>query len=64
MLPGQKESIKKVLRADKKLKPLAPMSAPVPDEKTVKNVVHHLATKAIEGRAPFSMSNLRKLLYQ
>ena len=64
MLPGQKESIKKLMRKNKKLDPLAPSPAPAPAEKTVDNVVHHVATKAIEGRAPFSMSNLRKLLYQ
>ena len=65
MLPGQKESIKKTLRKNKTIDPLAPVAAPNPSEKTVKNVIKHIPdVKAIEARAPFSMSAVKKLLYQ
>ena len=65
MLPGQKESIKKTLRKNKKIDPLAPVAAPNPADKTVKNVIKHVPdVKALEARAPFSMSAVRKLLYQ
>jgi hypothetical protein len=65
MLPGQKESIKKTLRKNKKIDPLAPVAAPNPPEKTTNNVIKHVPdVKALEARAPFSMSAVRKLLYQ
>ena len=65
MLPGQKESIKKTLRKNKKIDPLAPVANPNPADKTVKNVIKHVPdVKAIEARAPFSMSAVKKLLYQ
>jgi hypothetical protein len=64
--PGQKESIKKMLEVNKKDdKPLA--SGPVPDapSMTVKKVKTHVPdVKATEGRAPFSYSAIRKMLYQ
>jgi hypothetical protein len=64
--PGQKESIKKALEANKKEdKPLAPSAVPDPPNKTVRKVKMHVPdVKAVEGRAPFSMSGIRKLLYQ
>ena len=66
MMPGQKESIKKVLRKNKtENTPEAPAPVPVGPEKTTKNVVSHVPdVKAIEGRAPFSYSAIRKMLYQ
>jgi hypothetical protein len=65
-LAGQKESIKKVLKDNKKEnKPLAAAPNPMPDNKTVKNVKAHVPDmKAVEGRAPFSFSAIRKALYQ
>ncbi len=64
--PGQKESIKKVLKENKKEnKPLAAAPNPMPDNKTVKNVKSHVPDmKAVEARAPFSFSAIRKVLYQ
>jgi hypothetical protein len=64
--PGQKESIEKVLETNKKQnKPLAPKPVPNPEDKTVKKVPKHIPDlKATEGRAPFSYSAIRKLLYQ
>lgn len=64
--PGQKESIKKALEENKKEnKPLAPSAVPDPPSKTVKKVKTHVPdVKAVEGRAPFSMSALKKMLYQ
>jgi len=64
--PGQKESIKKALEENKKQdKPLTPSAVPDPPSKTVKKVKAHVPdVKAVEGRAPFSMSALRKMLYQ
>jgi hypothetical protein len=66
MLPGQKESIKKLLKKDKEEdKPLAPAPVPNPPTKTVKNVFRHVPDiKTIEGRAPFSFATIRKQLYQ
>ena len=66
MLPGQKESIKKVLRKNKtENTPEAPAPVPVGPEKTVKNVMSHIPdVKAIEAKAPFSFSAVRKALYQ
>jgi hypothetical protein len=64
--PGQKESIKKALEENKKQdKPLAPSAVPDPPQKTVRSVKKHVPdVKAVEARAPFSMSALRKMLYQ
>lgn len=64
--PGQKESIKKMLSVDKKQdKPLAPAANPRPREKTVESVPKHVPDlKAVEARAPFSFSAIRKVLYQ
>jgi hypothetical protein len=64
--PGQKESIKKLLKKNKEQdKPLAPSAVPNPEEKTTKSVIKHVAdVKAIEARAPFSFSAVRKMLYQ
>ena len=64
--PGQKESIKKALEENKKEnKPLAPSAVPDPPSKTVRSVKKHVPDiKAVEARAPFSMSALRKVLYQ
>ena len=71
MLPGQKESIKKVLRNDKKLKPEAPKPNPEPanafggNNKTGEKVETHIPdAKSMEGRAPFSFATIRKQLYQ
>jgi hypothetical protein len=66
MFPGQKESIKKVLRKNKtENTPEAPAPVPVGPEKTTKNVVSHVPdVKAIQGREPFSYSAIRKMLYQ
>ena len=65
MLPGQKDSIKKLLHKNKKLDPLAPVSNPNPHDKTVEKVQKHIPDlKAVEGRAPFSFSAVRKMLYQ
>jgi len=64
--PGQKESIKKLLSDNKKEnKPLAPAPNPDPPKQTVKKVKMHVPDmKAVEGRAPFSFSAIRKILYQ
>ena len=64
--PGQKESIKKALEENKKEnKPLAASAVPDPPQKTVRSVKKHVPdVKAVEARAPFSMSALRKLLMQ
>ena len=66
MLPGQKESIIKNLRKNKQQnKPIAQSVDSNPSDSTVKNVSKHVADiKSVEGRAPFSMSAVRKLLYQ
>lgn len=66
MMPGQKESIKKVLRKNKtENTPEAPAPVPVGPEKTTKNVISHVPdVKAIQGREPFSFSAVRKMLYQ
>lgn len=62
---GQKENIKKALKADKKDAPLASSAVPDPPSKTKRNVKSHVPDiKAVEGRAPFSFSALRKALYQ
>ena len=65
-MPGQKESIKKALAKNKKEnRPLAPSAQPDPPSKTVRNVKMHTPdVKAVEARAPFSMSALRRMLYQ
>jgi hypothetical protein len=64
--PGQKDSIKKLLSDNKKEnKPLAPAPNPDPPKQTVKKVKMHVPdVKAVEGRAPFSFSAIRKILYQ
>lgn len=64
--PGQKESIKKAMEENKKQDtPLTPSAVPDPPNKTVRKVKMHVPdVKALEGRAPFSMSGIRKLLYQ
>jgi len=64
--PGQEESLLKLLKKNKKEnKPLAPAPVPVPKEKTVKKMITHLPdVKAVEARAPFSFSAVKKLLYQ
>ena len=71
MLPGQKESIKEVLTKNKKLKPLAPKANPEPanaaggNNATVEDVKQHIPdVKAVETKAPFSFSAIRKVLYQ
>lgn len=64
--PGQKESIKNLLSDNKKEnKPLAPAPKPDAPSQTVKKVKMHVPdVKAVEGRAPFSFSAIRKVLYQ
>ena len=66
MLPGQKESIKKLMAKNKKENdPLAPKPQGDVPNVTVKDVKQHVVdVKAVEGRAPFSFSSVRKLLYQ
>jgi hypothetical protein len=65
MLPGQKESIKKMVRKNKKSDPVAPVANPNPHDKTVEKVEHHVPDIAsVEGRKPFSFSTVRKMLYQ
>ena len=62
---GQKENIKRALKADKKDVPLASSAVPDPPKKTVRSVKSHVPDmKAVEGRAPFSFSAIRKALYQ
>lgn len=62
---GQKENIKRALKADKKDAPLASSAVPDPPSKTVRNVKSHVPDmKAVEGRAPFSFSAIKKALYQ
>ena len=61
--PGQKDAIKKQLK--EKDAPLAPASQPAQPSKTVEKVKTHVRdVKATEGRAPFSFSAIRKVLYQ
>ena len=61
--PGQKDAIKKEL--GEKDKPLAPAPKPARPSKTVEKVKTHVPdVKATEGRAPFSFSAIRKVLYQ
>ena len=63
--PGQKESIKRMLKADKKDDPVAPAPVPEPPSKTVKSVPSHTQNlPSVEGRQPFSFSTVRKMLYQ
>ena len=71
MLPGQKESIKKLLTSNKKMKVLAPKANPEPanaaggHNSTVQDVKEHIPdVKAVEAKAPFSFSAIRKVLYQ
>ena len=64
--PGQKKSIEKALKADKKQDdPIANKPNPDPKEKTVRMKKTHVPDiKAVEGRAPFSYSAVKKLLFQ
>jgi hypothetical protein len=63
--PGQKDSIKKLLKANKKDNPETPAPQPEPKKKTVKQVKEHIPNmETVEARAPFSFSTVRKLLYQ
>jgi hypothetical protein len=63
--PGQKESIKKMLAVDKKEKPLSNTEVADPPEKTTKARVKHTPdVKAVEARAPFSFSALKRMLHQ
>ena len=63
--PGQKDSIKKLLKANKKENPETPAPAPAPKNKTVKQVKTHIPNMdTVEARQPFSFSTVRKLLYQ
>ena len=65
MFPGQLESVKKVLKENKKIKAPQDKPDPNPAEKTVKNVKSHIPdNKATAGREPFSYSAVRKILYQ
>ena len=71
MLPGQKESIKEVLKSNKKIKPLAPKAQPEPanpaggNNATVEDVKEHIPdVKSVEHKAPFSFATIRKVLYQ
>jgi len=61
--PGQQEAIDKELK--EKDKPLAPAPKPARPSKTVEKVKTHVPdVKAVEARAPFSFSAIRKVLYQ
>lgn len=61
--PGQKEALKKDL--GEKDKPLAAAAKPARPSKTVEKVKTHVPDiKAVEARAPFSFSAIRKVLYQ
>lgn len=63
--PGQKDSIKKLLKANKKENPETPAPAPAPKNKTVKQVKEHIPNMdTVEARQPFSFSTVRRLLYQ
>ena len=65
MFPGQIESVKKVLKENKKIKAPQDKPDPSPPEKTVKNVKSHVPdNKATAGREPFSFQAVRKILYQ
>ena len=63
--PGQKESIKKLLKENKETHPLSNAPEPAPKNVTVKKVKTHVPDiKAVEEKAPFSYATVRKLLYQ
>jgi len=66
MLPGQEESIKMVLKENKKkVKPIVPKANPDPPTQTVSNIAKHVPDiKSIQGGEPFSFSAMRKKLYQ
>lgn len=65
MMPGQVESIKRVLKNNKKLNPLDLTPKPSPKEATVDSVTHHVPNMAsVESKKPFSFSTIRKVLYQ
>ena len=61
---GQMDSIKKAIKKNKTIKVSEDVD-PSPPEKTVKNVKSHVPdVKAVEAKAPFSFSAVRKILYQ
>jgi hypothetical protein len=64
--PGQKESIKKLLKKNKtENKPETDAPVPNPEQKTTKSVIKHVPdVKAIQAKEPFSFSAVRKMLYQ
>lgn len=63
--PGQKESIKKLLKDNKETHPLSNAPDPVPKNVTVKKVKTHVPDiKAVEEKAPFSYAAIRRVLYQ
>jgi hypothetical protein len=66
MFPGQEASIKKALKANKKLVTTAAgLQQPDTESNTVKNVKRHVPdVKSVEGSKPFSFSAIRKVLYQ
>jgi hypothetical protein len=66
-VPGQEESILKVLKKNRKEnKPLATKAEPNPADKTVEKHASHVPDiKAVEGRRePFSFAAIKKALYQ
>jgi len=64
--PKQKESIKKLLRENKKLKTESPAPVPVAPDVTVQKIKYHIPdVNAVERQGkPFSFSAIKKLLYQ
>jgi len=65
MMPGQKESIKKVLSDNKKIKPLSLKPKPEPKNVTVDDVTRHVSDmKSVEAKKPFSFATIRRVLYQ
>lgn len=64
--PKQKESIKKLLKENKKLKTESPAPVPNAPDVTVQRVKYHIAdVKAVERQGkPFSFQAMRALLYQ
>lgn len=71
MLPGQKESIAKLLKTNKKIRSIATPHPEAVNDIVASKTVHAANTgkhvpdvKAIEGRLPFSFSAMRKTLWQ
>jgi hypothetical protein len=66
MFPGQEESIKKLVKENKKLKADVKKPEPSPESITVKKVRQHIPdVKSVEAVGkPFSFSAVKKLLYQ